>query len=186
MAIGKRFGMIAVLFTSAVATLSAEAASAGGSNEFRPYIIVHGVPYTAKWTTNAWNTNSTLSFTPLGPNANLPQRVIEKAKSNSITNGITMGQIVNELGPGYAAGELGVLTIWWGFSDGRTLFARPGSGLPGQIMILGDEGYGHIWWRTNTHAPLPGSRGRPRVRMDGKKSPSSETNQTPAAVGSSR
>jgi hypothetical protein len=53
--------------------------------------------------------------------------LVEASKAASITNGITFGQVVTNIGPGWMSAAASVAIVQWRFADGRTLNACPSS-----------------------------------------------------------
>jgi len=88
-----------------------------------------------------------------------PYRMVQRrpaplaaVKARGITNGITLGQVVAQLGPGWTLGYSGTGMIRWSFSDGRELFVWPGGDAP--TIVLSNDVYARsrFSFRTSSHA----------------------------------
>jgi hypothetical protein len=117
------------------ALLTAAAAFGANTNEFRPVIPTHR------------------------------PRLIEASKAASITNGITLGQVVKHLGPGWmpdgkfpdgspGAPVESVGIIRWSFTDGRQLNLVPKTRTANDILSSVAGAGSRYWFSTNTpYAP---------------------------------
>jgi hypothetical protein len=82
---------------------------AADTNTFQPYILLGRVP---------------------GQTDGLPEptngiiKLNEPSQAAAITNGITLGQLVASLGPGYVDNFSGLGNIMWPVTDGRVLCVR--------------------------------------------------------------
>ena len=145
-------GLLAeVVIATILAVLSASTALGDGTNAFRPYRLLQPVPGRLEWSTNG----HPVIIVPSTPHTDPPVRRIEASKALAITNGIKLGQVATNLGPGYASRSLGTLTIFWLFADGRVLCVRPLDCSPDEVLISSGEGYGRFWWKTNADTFLP-------------------------------
>ncbi len=111
--------------------------------------------------TNAFHPFQVLSFTNTskatittnihGMRVMLLQPLIEPSKVASITNGITLGQVVTNLGPGWMLGTESVGIICWSFSDGRELNVLPSSYSATDVLSTNRSNRAHFWFTTNSH-----------------------------------
>jgi len=92
--------------------------------------------------TNVFHLYQVLSFTNTPP-------VIEASKAASITNGITLGQVVTNLGAGWMPKNECAGIIRWSFSDGRRL--NVWSETRKSSDVLSSEPYARwrFWFTTN-------------------------------------
>ena len=80
--------------------------------------------------------------------------LIAPSKAASITNGITLGQVVTNLGPGFI-GNSSAGIIRWSFADGRELNVRQGDSTASEVLTtnIGDEAC--FWFSTNEYFTSP-------------------------------
>ena len=88
-----------------LASLFVTVAFAGDTNSFVPFVITPAPQFPRDFKQ---------------PSANLVE-LIDALKAAAITNGITLGQVVTNLGPGSIPAWSGTGTILWSFADGRVL-----------------------------------------------------------------
>ena len=102
----------------------------------------------------------TNSFWPVIPTHNPP--LIESSKASCITNGITLGQVVTNLGPGWWPDGNGIDSpiesagiIRWTFADGRQLNVRPTSSYSASMVLGANIGQTRFWFTTNAYIVSP-------------------------------
>ena len=99
--------------------------------------------------TNVFEPYQVLSFTNSPP-------IIEASKAASVTNGITLGQVVTNLGSGWMPRNESVGIIRWSFSDGRQLNVWPHSHcLASDMLTTNAGGVTYFWFTTHAHIDLP-------------------------------
>ena len=83
--------------------------------------------------------------------------ILDAAKAEAVTNGITLGQTVAELGPGWMSPASGVNAIHWSFNNGRELVVLfpDRHSIPNwhQSFVLSSTNSPaecQVWWLTNT------------------------------------
>jgi hypothetical protein len=83
--------------------------------------------------------------------------ILDFAKAEAITNGITLGQTVAKLGPGWMSPVSGVNAIHWSFSDGRELvvffpgrYRTPSWQESFVLSVTNSPAECHFWWLTNS------------------------------------
>lgn len=94
--------------------------------------------------TNAFRAFQVLSFT------NRPA-LIESSKMASITNGITLGQLVTNLGPGWVRQTESVGIIRWSFSDSHELNVKPHSYSASDVLTTNTHAVSRYWFTTNAY-----------------------------------
>jgi hypothetical protein len=114
--------------TTAILFLIALTALASETNEFRAFIIARG-----------------------------PQPPVDASKASSITNGITLGQVVARLGPGWMIGSTNKSDIVdsagiikWSLSDGRQLNVWPDNNSASTVLTTNVHGDSRFWFSTNS------------------------------------
>jgi len=98
--------------------------------------------------TNVFQPYQIVSFTNVPP-------MIEASKAASITNGITLGQVVTNLGSGWMPRNESVGIIRWSFSDGRQLYVRSQSYSAGEVLGTNTSGQARFWFITNANIISP-------------------------------
>ena len=89
---------------------------------------------------------TTNSFVPYRMSPRRPAP-LAATKAYGITNGITLGQVVAQLGPGWMPGEPGTGIIRWSFSDGRQLVVWS-SGSTADIVLTTNRSARSRFWFT--------------------------------------
>jgi hypothetical protein len=91
-----------------------------------------------------------------------PQPAIEASKATSITNGITLVQVVASLGPGWMIGSTNkgdfvdsAGIIKWTLSDGRQLNVWPNSHLASTVLTTNAGDQNRFWFSTNFFVTIP-------------------------------
>jgi hypothetical protein len=79
--------------------------------------------------------------------------LIDASKAATVTNGITLGQLVTNLGPGHVSALSSSGTIGWGFSDGRVLSVQHCTD-PSTVLSSEPHARHRFWFFTNSpYAP---------------------------------
>ena len=119
--------------TAAISLLIGLTALAGETNEFRAFIIARG-----------------------------PQPPVDASRASSITNGITLGQVVASLGPGWMIGSTNkndfvdsAGIIKWRLSDGRQLNVWPNNQSASTVLTTNAHGDSRFWFSTNSFVRIP-------------------------------
>ena len=120
--------------TMILALLLATAALAGDTNKFQPSRVFY----------------PTVSTNNHGVRVVSSPPLIDASKAESITNGITFGQVVTNLGPGWSPvfDETGV--IRWYFSDGRQLHSWPDNNAD-TVLTTNVNSNARFWFTTNAN-----------------------------------
>ena len=105
---------------------------ASETNLFRPFIVVDAKPLMTSKDILDYNN----------------RKLIDSSKAATITNGITLGQVATNLGPGVVSLASGVGNIVWEFSDGRCLLVNH---CRDANIILSSDAHAryHFWFVTN-------------------------------------
>ena len=111
--------------------LFASAAFAADTNRFVPYIIIKP----------SWASPAEVSTNHV--------EQIDALKAATITNGITLGQLVTNLGPGSVSSVSGSGTIGWSFSDGRVLWVSHCTD-PSTVLSSDFHAQHRFWFFTNS------------------------------------
>ena len=75
---------------------------------------------------------------------------LEPAKLDRVTDGMTLGAIVEGLGPGWMFSLESAGVITWFFSDGRELRVWPGRYVPEEVITQkGESGRSRMWITTS-------------------------------------
>jgi hypothetical protein len=125
--------------TIIVSFLLATAVFAGDTNAFLPYRML--------LLTNS--SEGIVITNGQGIRVHIQQPLLEPSKSASITNGITLGQVVTNLGPGWMWQTESVGIIQWSFNDGRELDVLPGSISAGEVLSSDKGSRSRFWFSTN-------------------------------------
>jgi hypothetical protein len=80
--------------------------------------------------------------------------LIAPSKAASITNGITLGQIVKNLGPGFI-GNSSAGIIHWSFADGRELNVWPLDYTASEVLSTNRGKRAEFWFSTNAYFTSP-------------------------------
>jgi hypothetical protein len=127
-----------IMRTFIILFLFTTAAFAGDTNAFCPYILwppTNSPPFQGyNWTNNP--------------------KLIDSSKATTITNGITLGQVVTNLGPGQLFRFSGVCDISWCFTDGCVLHVWPQECLAKEVLHTNK---GMLWFTTNSYVRSPKS-----------------------------
>jgi len=101
--------------------------------------------------TTAALAGDTNAFRPFQDSSTYKPLHLDPSKAASITNGVTFGQVVTNLGPGYFYGSpsQGVQMIRWDFIDGRELYIRPSSFSPSVVLHSDIHSDSAFWFITN-------------------------------------
>jgi hypothetical protein len=93
---------------------------------------------------------------------------IDSSKAASVTNGVTLGQVVTNLGPGFFYGNpsMGVQMIGWDFSDGRKLYIRPASDSPSVVLHSDIHSDSRFWFTTNAYIVSANMAGTATTRYE--------------------
>jgi len=126
-------GMVALLFL-----FIATAAMADTTNSFVPFIVIETGVFRRAKATAASSTNRV---------ANLAA-----SKAAGITNGITLGQVVTNLGPGWITEDESIGIINWSFSDGRTLRVWPRGYMAGTVLTTNKNENSRFWFEAPPNA----------------------------------
>ena len=126
--------------------LLATAALAADTNAFRAYERVD----LGSWKP-IMRTNTAGKVVPcMGP-------VLDPAKAATVTNGISLGQLVANLGPGWVSPAARASSIHWDFADGRELIVGAPSRFSGEswqpssvLSATNAPSECHLWWTTNS------------------------------------
>jgi len=128
-----------------LAILLGTAALAAGTNTFRPYERVD----LATWEPIMRTNTSGKAVACMGP-------VLDPAKATFVTNGISLGELVEHLGPGWMSPAARAYSIHWDFADGRELIVgaprRFSNAVWRASFILSatnSPSECHLWWTTN-------------------------------------
>lgn len=127
------------------AFLFATAAFAGETNEFSPCVVLSF--------TNT--SNATIVTNERGTKVMILQPLLEPAKLASVTNGITLGQVVTNLEPGWMTQAESVGIIRWSFRDGRELQVKPLTYTASDVLFSDVRGRSQFWLTTNEDLFLP-------------------------------
>ncbi len=78
---------------------------------------------------------------------------VDVAKLERVTDGMTLGAIVDELGPGWVSPSAGIIT--WFLSDGRELRIWPAEYKADEVITkMGESGRSRMWIQKSTHIRL--------------------------------
>ncbi|CAN5644723.1 hypothetical protein BH09VER1_BH09VER1_16310 [soil metagenome] len=80
---------------------------------------------------------------------NWPKRKLPSALMKEVRDGMTLGELVLKLGPGWMARNEGVGLIAWFFDDGSKLTVWPKSHQATDVLSFGKEGASLMWWDQN-------------------------------------
>jgi hypothetical protein len=75
--------------------------------------------------------------------------LIDAARTASITNGVTLGLVVTNLGPGWIMVDDGF--IRWSFTDGRELQVRPFRNTADEVLHTNVSEPAYFWFTTNAN-----------------------------------
>jgi hypothetical protein len=124
--------------------LLASAALAGDTNTFRAYERVNIF-------------SPTIRTNVAGEAVRCIEPVLDPARAAIVTNGVPLGQLVTNLGPGWMSPASRASSIHWDFADGRELtVASPGGTTNGEwrasftLDITTSSSVCHFWWTTNS------------------------------------
>lgn len=130
---------------SLMVTMMAAAAFAGDTNAFRAYERLDLLTWTPTVRTNI----AGLAVKCIGP-------VLDPAKAAAVTNGISLGTLVTNLGPGWMSPASRAHSIEWDFADGRFLHVVHPKNISGEdwpasfiVSTTNTPSECHLWWVTN-------------------------------------
>jgi hypothetical protein len=110
----------------------------------------------------AGDTNGFIPFItpPVRPLTNAPA-LIPASKAGMVTNGITLGQVVKNLGPGIVPAWSGTGDLTWSFSDGRTLYVQHCTD-PSTVLSSESDARHRFWFIPDPTAPRTERRPNPQ------------------------
>lgn len=130
--------MVAKRFIQLLSVFIATVAIADSTNSFVPYVVI--------------DTSLLRRAKPTLPSSTNQAGLLAASKAAGITNGITLGQVVTNLGPGWMLDVEGIGIIRWSFSDGRTLHVWPGGYTAGVILSTNKNARSRFWFESNSNA----------------------------------
>ncbi len=118
---------------------------AGDTNGFRAYERLNLFAWTPAVRTNV----AGQAVKCIGP-------VLDPGKAAMVTNGISLGDLVTNLGPGWVSPASRAKSIHWDFADGRFLNVSPPKNSAGEdwqasfiLSTTNTPSQCHVWWVTN-------------------------------------
>ncbi len=118
---------------------------AGDTNGFRAYERLNLFAWTPAVRTNV----AGQAVKCIGP-------VLDPGKAAMVTNGISLGDLVTNLGPGWVSPASRAKSIHWDFADGRFLTVSPPKNSAGEdwqasfiLSTTNTPSQCHVWWVTN-------------------------------------
>ena len=94
--------------------------------------------------TNAFRPFQVLSYRDKPPQ-------IDSSKAASVTNGMTLGQVVTNLGPGWIYWDVNIVIIRWSFTDGQELNILPSSYSASVVIHSDIHSDSRFWFTTNAN-----------------------------------